>query len=53
MNVADQVGKPLSNEYSLYYKTTGTSGENGRITGDQYKYDASALLLGYPVQIEI
>ena len=46
MYIADQVGKPLSNEYTLTYSTTGTSGEVGRVTGDQYKYDASGTLTG-------
>ena len=46
MYVADQVGKPLSNEYTLHYSTSGTSGEVGRVVGDQYKYDASGTLSG-------
>lgn len=46
MYVADQVGKPLSNEYTLHYSTSGTSGEVGRVVGDQYKYDASGTLTG-------
>lgn len=46
MYVADQVGKPLSNEYTLHYSTSGTSGEVGRVAGDQYKYDASGTLTG-------
>ena len=46
MYVADRVGKPLSNEYTLHYSTSGTSGEFGRVVGDQYKYDASGTLTG-------
>ena len=46
MYVADQVGNPLSNEYTLDYRTTGTSGDSGRVVGESYKYDASGTLTG-------
>lgn len=46
MNVADQVGNPLSNEYTLDYRTTGTSGDSSRVVGESYKYDASGTLTG-------
>ena len=36
----------MSNEYTLHYSTSGTSGEVGRVAGDQYKYDASGTLTG-------
>lgn len=46
MYVADQVGNPLSNEYTLDYRTTGTSGDSSRVVGESYKYDASGTLTG-------
>lgn len=46
MYVADQVGNPWSNEYTLDYRTTGTSGDSGRVVGESYKYDASGTLTG-------
>ena len=46
MYVADQVGNPLSNEYTLDYRTTGTSGDSDRVVGESYKYDASGTLTG-------